>query len=290
MRGRKMTDIITVIHSKKARMPKKEQFLANYISNNIEAVIKSSIQKLSQDTNISTATIVRFCQEVGVDGFSELKLKLAALQAPTEKAEYDEIDIGESISSIKNKMATRFKSVIDITKSGVDEKTISKLVEEINKAPRIMTYGVGASELVADDIYQKFLRLGKVITYNTDFHIAATQLGNFQSNDILILISNQGMTTEIGDLLEIGTQIGIKTVLLTAQPRTTIAKKADIVLLTQDIGEPKIRSGATTSVISQLFVVDILVFAYISKYSDQVFENLKRSNKVTMIHKNSKRK
>ena len=41
--------------------------------------------------------------------------------------------------------------------------------------------------------------------------------------------------------------------------------------------------------ISQLFVVDVLVFAYISRYSDKVFENLKRSNKTTLIHKNKKR-
>ena len=150
-----MADILNIIHSKKAQMPKKEQFLAEYISNNIKTVIKSSIQKLSKDTGISTATIVRFCQEIGVDGFSELKLELAALQLPKEPAEYDEIDIGEDVSSIKDKMATRFKSVIDITKSGIDEKTISKLVKEINQASRILAYGVGASGLVANDLYQK---------------------------------------------------------------------------------------------------------------------------------------
>lgn len=60
-------------------------------------------------------------------------------------------------------------------------------------------------------------------------------------------------------------------------------------LLTQDIGEPKIRSGATTSMISQLFVVDVLVFAYISRFSNKIFKNLKRSNKATLIHKNNKR-
>mgnify|MGYP002509038623 CR=1 FL=1 len=45
-----MADILNIIHSKKAQMPKKEQFLAEYISSNIKTVIKSSIQKLSKDT------------------------------------------------------------------------------------------------------------------------------------------------------------------------------------------------------------------------------------------------
>ena len=66
-----MADILNIIHSKKAQMPKKEQFLAEYISSNIKTVIKSSIQKLSKDTGISTATIVRFCQEIGARAASD---------------------------------------------------------------------------------------------------------------------------------------------------------------------------------------------------------------------------
>lgn len=269
-------------------MSKKGQALAAYISGNAENVLRSSIQKLSKDTSISTATIVRFCQDIGVDGFSDLKLKLAALLFSKDDNEYDEVEIGESVLSIKNKLATKSKLAIDTTKNGIDENKITKVINAINKSARIFVYGVGASGLVANDIYQKFLRLGKNISCTSDFHIAVSQIGNFEFNDVLILVSNQGKTSEVRDLLEVGIKVGCKTIILTAQPKISTAKKADIILLTQDIGEPKIRSGATTSLISQFFVVDVLVFSYISKYSDQVFESLKQSNRVAIIHKKGK--
>ena len=41
-----MADILNIIHSKKAQMPKKEQFLAEYISNNIKTVIKVFYSKI----------------------------------------------------------------------------------------------------------------------------------------------------------------------------------------------------------------------------------------------------
>ena len=56
----------------------------------------------------------------------------------------------------------------------------------------------------------------------------------------LILISNQGMTTEISDLLEVGKSSWYKTVLLTAQPRTAIAKKLILYYLPKILGSQKL--------------------------------------------------
>lgn len=53
-----MQNIFSIINGKKAQLPKKEQLLGEYIIANPESVISSSIQKLSKDTGISTATIV----------------------------------------------------------------------------------------------------------------------------------------------------------------------------------------------------------------------------------------
>ena len=90
-------------------------------------------------------------------------------------------------------------------------------------------------------------------------------------------------------MIKVADEFGIPTLLLTANPRASIAKKVDLVLLTQDIGEPAIRSGATTSLISQLFVVDVLVFSYLSTHTDEVLKNLKKSNQATDIHKNKRK-
>ncbi|GAA3638986.1 MurR/RpiR family transcriptional regulator [Lactobacillus hamsteri] len=281
-----MHNIFSIINGKRSQLPKKEQLLGDYIIANPKNVISSSIQKLSKDTGISTATIVRFCQEIGTNGFSDLKLQLVATQSSLNNVDYHEFDAGEGITAIKNTMVTRFKSVIEATQIGLNDRDIKKAVQKIGNSSRILVYGVAASGLVASDMNQKFMRIGKNINYISDFHVTLAQLASFTSDDLLILISNDSETTEIIELQKIADKFGIPTILLTANPRSSLAKKVDLVLLTQDVGEPTIRSGATTSLISQLFVVDVLVFSYVSTHSDKVIKNLKRSNEATAIHKN----
>ena len=165
-----------------------------------------------------------------------------------------------------------------------------KLFKKINTSASILVYGAAASGLVANDMCQKvYANRQKIISYMPDFHVTLAKLASFTVNDLLVLISNDGKTTEISDLLKVADEFGIPTLLLTANPRASIAKKVDLVLLTQDIGEPAIRSGATTSLISQLFVVDVLVFSYLSTHTDEVLKNLKKSNQATDIHKNKRK-
>ncbi|MFR4788894.1 MAG: MurR/RpiR family transcriptional regulator [Lactobacillus acidophilus] len=186
-------------------------------------------------------------------------------------------------------MAARFESAIEATQSGLNDNSVEKAVRKIYNSSSILVYGAGASGIVASDMYQKFMRVGKNINYISDLHVALAQLASFTSDDLLILISNDGKTTEVSDIQKVADKFGIPTLLLTANPRSFVAKKADLVLLTQDIGEPSIRSGATTSLISQMFVVDVLVFSYVSVHSDEVLKKLKRSNEATAIHKNSRK-
>lgn len=186
-------------------------------------------------------------------------------------------------------MAARFESAIEATQSGLNDNSVEKAVRKIYNSSSILAYGAGASGIVASDMYQKFMRVGKNVNYISDLHVALAQLASFTSDDLLILISNDGKTTEVSDIQKVADKFGIPTLLLTANPRSSVAKKADLVLLTQDIGEPSIRSGATTSLISQMFVVDVLVFSYTSVHSDEVLKKLKRSNEATAIHKNSRK-
>lgn len=284
-----MQNIFSIINGKKAQLPKKEQLLGEYIIANPESVISSSIQKLSKDTGISTATIVRFCREIGTNGFGDLKLQLVAARSSASNNDYHEFDAGEGIAAIKNTMAARFKSVIEATQGGLNDPSVEKAIQKIDTSASILVYGAAASGLVANDMCQKFMRIGKNISYMPDFHVTLAKLASFTVNDLLVLISNDGKTTEISDLLKVADEFGIPTLLLTANPRASIAKKVDLVLLTQDIGEPAIRSGATTSLISQLFVVDVLVFSYLSTHTDEVLKNLKKSNQATDIHKNKRK-
>ena len=280
-----MDNVLNRIMAKEAEMSKKEQVLAKYIEQNYRDIIEISVHELAARSKISAATIVRFCKTIGVDGFSDLKLKISAMLGNSEEVEYAEIKPGEKIDSINTKMATRLKTAIDVTSRELDQEEVTKAVEAIHKAKQIQVFGVGASKLPGEDFEQKFLRIGKFVTASCDFHIAAAHLASMTKNDLLIAISNSGNTKEVIDLLQVAKEFGVKSILLTSNSEGEAVALADQVLMNQSVGEPILRSGATTSLISQLFIVDILIFSYLSKYNKKVKNNLNNSRHAINTHK-----
>jgi DNA-binding MurR/RpiR family transcriptional regulator len=108
-------------------------------------------------------------------------------------------------------MAARFKSVIEATQGGLNDQSVEKAIQKINTSASILVYGAAASGLVANDMCQKFMRIGKNISYMPDFHVTLAKLASFTANDLLVLISNDGKTTEISDLLKVADEFGIPT-------------------------------------------------------------------------------
>lgn len=52
-----------------------ETNIYQYVIKNTDAVLKMKVRDLANATFVSTATIVRFCQKLGCEGFTEFKTK-----------------------------------------------------------------------------------------------------------------------------------------------------------------------------------------------------------------------
>lgn len=279
-------NILEKIIAVEPEMSKKEKTLATYIEKNYTNILNLSIHELAKISGVSAATIIRFCKRLNLNGFPELKVQLSIIASQKDtKTEYDEIHPGEQNNSIKEKMKLRFKSVIDATAETLDDNLVKEAVNIIYNASQIQVFGVGASKLVAVDIYQKMLRLGKAINANSDIHVASTQLVNLPKDAVLIIISNSGKTQEAIDLANLAQESNIKTISLTSNLDSKLAKLSTLSLPTKDIGEPRIRSGATTSLISQFYVIDVLLFNYISTYPDEILYKLEKSVNATRKYK-----
>lgn len=186
-----MKDILSTILAEEPNMTKKEKRLAKYVEKNYTKIIGMSIHELAQKSDVSAATIVRFCKRLKVDGFADFKLYLSAIAAKNtddDSLEYDEIYPGEDTDTIKIKMKTRFNTVINATCDELDEAKLQEATEELYRVTQIEVFGLGSSKLVAEDIYQKMLRIGKPINCTTDFHTAAAQLVNLQPHSLLIVV------------------------------------------------------------------------------------------------------
>ena len=281
-----MNNILISIQDRLKSFSKTELKLANYILTEPEKVINMSIKELSKKAGVSSASIVRFCKYIGVDGYSNLKIQLSYNISSIKDKSYSEIEKGEDVDLIINKLELRLNHAINGTKKLINHKTLQEIINLLYNAKQIQVFGIGASSLVASDIYQKFIRLGLSIIYNTDYHLAITSLSVSKPDTIFIGISHSGKTNEIIKLLNIAKSRGLKSVAITSEESSQVGQTADYIILTEKTGESTIRTAATISLITQLFIVDIIFFNYLSKYYDETVDNIKISKQMLNEIKN----
>ena len=70
-------DFIQFITGKYTLLTDSEKSLSDYIIKNFEHVLTISIHTLAKETNVSIATVVRFAQHLGFEGYKEFRLYLA---------------------------------------------------------------------------------------------------------------------------------------------------------------------------------------------------------------------
>lgn len=221
-----------------------------------------TISKLAEATDVSETTVVRFCREVGVDGYSQLRLGLALeLGARTEARDQFQgsTDISQSdtlTSAVEKIIYADTRSVEDTAKS-LSMETLEAVVGHVIAARRTDIFGVGASGLVALDLHQKLHRIGLISFGYTDPHQAIVSAALLDSTCVAIAISHSGATTDIIEALAEAKQNGATTVAITNSPRSPLAAAADYVLTTAAM-ETTFRAAATGSRLAQLAMVDCL--------------------------------
>jgi DNA-binding MurR/RpiR family transcriptional regulator len=198
---------------------------------------------------------------VGLRGYAELRLALAAEAARSEaggnRIVGSDIARGDGLARVVEKIAFADARAVEETAQQLDFETLELVVAALAAATRIEVHGIGASAFVAMDLQQKLHRIGRTAFTSADPHIALASSALLREGDVAIGISHTGATVDTIEPLEEARRHGALTVALTNFPRSPIAAAADLVLTTA-ARETTFRSGAMSSRIAQLMVVDCL--------------------------------
>ncbi|MFJ7754013.1 MurR/RpiR family transcriptional regulator [Peribacillus muralis] len=270
-------NILLRIESLLNQLPKSERKIAEYILEHPKDIVRMTIHELAAHADASSSAVTRFCRSIKVNSFSELKVSLSSLISQPEKKGFHDIEPDETIASIKDKIVSNSVQAIQETAHYLDEAILDQIVETMRVADVIYVYGLGASWLIAEDITQKWLRLGKIVSANQDPHITATALAAASKNTVFFCISNSGETEEVLQLVDIAKAYGIKTIGLSRLGDNGLTKKVDMPLQHVRAPEAKFRSAATSSLFAQLLTVSIIFYAYVSKYYNENKNGIERS-------------
>ncbi|MCR8641171.1 MurR/RpiR family transcriptional regulator [Paenibacillus sp. N1-5-1-14] len=269
-----MGSVLTRIQSILDKLSQSEQKIARYILDHPEEVTRISIHELAERTKTSGASVVRFCNSIQVEGFPQLKIQLSLDTAKPELPAYYDFEAGETMSSIIRKTVSNSVQALQDTAAALDSAAIEQIVAALRQAPAIYTYGIGASSVVADDIAQKWMRLGKTAFSFQDLHVLSVNIANAKPNSVFIGVSYSGMTKEVVHCTRLANDFGLTTVGISRYGKNDLSAAATCMLTTAHAPEALFRSGATSSRLAQLLAVDTLFFAYASSEYDATMKRL----------------
>jgi DNA-binding MurR/RpiR family transcriptional regulator len=255
------TGILITIRSLLPNLAPVEQRVAQAVLDDPSGVAWRSISEFAHSCGTSATSVVRFCRAVGLRGYPDLRLALAGAVASSGAAAVvaasSDIDPDDDPATIIKKIAYADAAAVTDTAGRLDVGMLAVVVDALATASRIDLYGVGASGLVAVDLQTKLQRIGRPAFAFPDPHMAMTAAALRGEGDVAIGLSHTGTTVDTIDALAEARSHGATTVTITNFPWSPISEVADFVLLTA-ARETTFRSGAMTSRIAQLTVVDCL--------------------------------
>lgn len=240
-------------------LTKKEKRLALYISDHIGQLASLTLNDLADANGVSVVTISRFCKKLGFLGLNEFKLVLVQQQTHdyNSSLDYHNIDDNDDFSTVAEKIVNNIGSSLTDTIKLLNPEEVRDAVESLARAKSISVFGMGSSSTVCRDIEVRFMRFGIPIRAYSDSDLMFTAASILDERDIVLVVSHTGSTRDLLEALRIAKERGVKIISITSQPRSPIARLADIVLT--GVGrEVNYRSEASASRFAHFAIADIL--------------------------------
>ena len=266
-----------------------ERKIANFFLEKPQLAIDATAEKIGKLTQTSSSAVVRFAKKLGYSGFPAMKLDIAVTTSSDQNnSDLTEVEANESITTILEKTSARFKTIPDVITAQNETTAFSSATKLIETARHIFVYGVTASSLVAQDIQHKFTRVGLDVIYHADFHqMITTMQATASKQDLAIVISESGQTFETLQFKNISLALGIKIIVLTNDINSEVSCGCDVTLTTTSQQFDKVRFASTTGLLSQLYVVDVLFYAYISKHYQESQQKVEETRaRISKIYDN----
>ncbi len=275
-----MNSVLVRLQEYRRKASGAEKGVVSYLIANPEEVASLSIHELAEKSYSSSSTIIRLCQKLGFKGYRDFTKSLVyelALRQSTYDERKKEITTGDTLQEIVDKVT--YKNIVSLedTRKLMDLTVLQKCVDILLKSDTIVIFGMGSSLLVAKDAYLKFLRVNKPCLVNDDWHAQLLQARNMKENDVAIAISYSGMTEEVLKCVDTAKEKGAPVIAITRFEENPLRSKADY-NLSVAATEFIFRSGAMSSRIGQLDVIDILYTAYAHKEYEQNVKQFERTH------------
>ncbi len=210
-----------------------EKKVANYIMNNPHEVIELNVVELALKSNVSDATVIRFCKHIGYDGYHQFRIMLARTLAPQPRQDKPDL-FSDSPNEIYENI---LKTVEQICRNHENTGLFEKCAELIAQSDIVHVIAKGNTATLSQYFGFRLERIGIRAMYNDDPVYFINHINLASSNDIVIGISKSGSTKSVINGIELAKKKNLKTIAITRSRQSHIANAVDYALISSGIKE-----------------------------------------------------
>jgi DNA-binding MurR/RpiR family transcriptional regulator len=234
-------------------LSKSEHAVASYVLRHEKELAPLSITELAEKIPTSPSTITRFCQRLNYRNFIEFKTLI--------EGELRDCDMpSDSIATI----TSFYEEVLLESSKIIKEKQLLQFISDIKWAKKILVIGIGSSGLTAIEFSVRLARMGINAQSITDSYNMVAQSCLLSADDMLIVISNSGETSEIVEAVKIAAKQGANIQAITKHKDSFLAKTANNAYLTSQsfyISDEKFFNDQ----LSSLFLIDVITYLLLNE-------------------------
>lgn len=240
------------IRQERPQMSKSFAKLADFLLDSYVEAAFMTASELAQALNLDAATVVRFSQHLGYPGFPKLQREIRQRVKKDLLIRPKEASDEQSTTGITSTAIRDVLQALDQTRLSLDTDALSKLVDEIGQARRVVILPEGPAQPTAYSLVL-FLEQGGFPVYIARAGLAdlARTINIATPQDLLIALEVAGQSPYIARAMEQAQARGIPTAAIVAAASLPTARYANTVLAGQS--HPSIGVG--------IIAIDTMVYA-----------------------------
>jgi len=275
-----MSDFIQHLQAHYSTLRKSEKKIADYLQQHAQERLDFSITELARRLEVSETTISRFCRVIGLRGFQDLKLSMAASLSLNGAEGFKNIPPAihenDATPEIGRKLSESLAGSLAKTQQSLNVGDMENAIDAIARARQIFVYGIGGSAVIAQAAHHLFTKAGLNCVVYTDGYMQTVSASMLKSKMVALGVSNTGITKHVVDAAKIAAKKGAATIALTSDRESPLARSCKICLATPvEYMDTPLYGGAIDAKVCQLYLVDLLYLGVLFKLGNPLKRNLK---------------
>lgn len=209
----------------KNNLTKSEIEIMEYIKKNPMDIVQFSIIQIAEKANTSKSAVIRLCQKIGYDGFSEFKFDMSRYLVSNNQN-----NIKDKNETSINAITSNYIEYISKINTSITLEEVHALAEKINSSNRVKILGINRTGLSANQLRMRLSKIGIDAESITDSVLMRDAITLLKKGDLCIIFSITGNTSPYIECAKSLSDTGCTLVLITMNPKSIISKECDSII------------------------------------------------------------